>query len=320
MRKLPSSEWKGVLSLGSESTRECLLPHSQALSIRSPSRTWEIDLNNLSLDCPLKIEILKYIPNVIQKFRGSCKDSAYLSVKTPSVGDAAAALSLSAQKPLLAFLRDASDKEYLWMQGEKSHLYPLESLLQKNPLRSEQNHLALDLPFSEENLSIQIQPSVHIRPSSEENTPCVFALFSEANQHENIPLVYDPHATTFRWPLFQGKYSVRFQPLTRTLPFSVKLEEYHCSHPSQEAHTEKCQLSLSLIDAHGKEQKRQMHYGKSLKYEKGYILHFKGSRVLEVHYSPSRHLWVYLLLALCALLVWKICTFSTSKHGSEPKA
>lgn len=59
----------------------------------------------------------------------------------------------------------------------------------------------------------------------EDNLPKATLALNEDGKTEYIPLTYDPFGAGLRWPAFEGKYLLRFQPKFQTIPYRVRLRE-----------------------------------------------------------------------------------------------
>lgn len=63
------------------------------------------------------------------------------------------------------------------------------------------------------------------RRKLEENCPLITLTIAEKNLKENITLAYDPQGQGLKWPILDGKYLLRFQPLFETIPYTVRLRQ-----------------------------------------------------------------------------------------------
>lgn len=59
----------------------------------------------------------------------------------------------------------------------------------------------------------------------EDNIPRLLVRFEEGKQQQTISLSYDKFGTGLKWPIMEGKYLVRLQPLFVALPYSLRLRQ-----------------------------------------------------------------------------------------------
>jgi hypothetical protein len=59
----------------------------------------------------------------------------------------------------------------------------------------------------------------------EDNTPSIALRFSQGERQEEIVLSYDKTGSGLKWPIFDGEYVVRFQPLLQAIPYRLRLRE-----------------------------------------------------------------------------------------------
>ena len=59
----------------------------------------------------------------------------------------------------------------------------------------------------------------------EDNLPAVVLKVKEGSNEDMISLAYDPSGSTLKWPVLQGKYLLRFQPATATIPHHLRLRQ-----------------------------------------------------------------------------------------------
>ncbi len=59
----------------------------------------------------------------------------------------------------------------------------------------------------------------------EDNLPAVRLKISNGSQEEIIALAYDRYGSGLKWPIFNGKYLVRFQPSFKPLPYRLRLRD-----------------------------------------------------------------------------------------------
>lgn len=59
----------------------------------------------------------------------------------------------------------------------------------------------------------------------EENKPKVVLFFNDAEHKQILSLGYEPTGKGLKWPILDGKYLVRFQPLFEKIPYHVRLRQ-----------------------------------------------------------------------------------------------
>jgi hypothetical protein len=59
----------------------------------------------------------------------------------------------------------------------------------------------------------------------EDNRPLLTLKISQGNRQEIVQLAYDPSASSLKWPVLGGEYLLRFQPLSETIPYEVRLRD-----------------------------------------------------------------------------------------------
>lgn len=79
--------------------------------------------------------------------------------------------------------------------------------------------LYLEAPLTYRRLPAPAQQKV------EDNRPVILLQVKEGKQREKISLSYENAAAGLKWPIFGGRYLLRFQPATVTLPWRVRLRD-----------------------------------------------------------------------------------------------
>ena len=59
----------------------------------------------------------------------------------------------------------------------------------------------------------------------EENRPMATVKFSTTESSETLSLAYTPTGSGLKWPILNGRYCVRYQPLAHRLPFRLRLRQ-----------------------------------------------------------------------------------------------
>lgn len=81
-----------------------------------------------------------------------------------------------------------------------------------------------------ENVQLESPLSLKHRPippskKLESNIPCVALRCEKGDKQEMITLSYNPVGNGFKWPILNGSYLVRFQPLLTKIPYRVRLRQ-----------------------------------------------------------------------------------------------
>lgn len=93
------------------------------------------------------------------------------------------------------------------------------SLASKDKLSEHDLPLILESPLSTKHRAIP--PSNKL----EQNIPCIVLRFKKGSQEEVISLRYDPTGSSFKWPVLNGEFIVRFQPLLKEIPYRLRLRQ-----------------------------------------------------------------------------------------------
>lgn len=136
-----------------------------------------------------------------------------------------------------------------------------------NPSKEElinfiQTHLPIDTQqYSKKNLEADLNAPQRIQLESplkwvyaecpalaklEDNCPLVKLGFKKDHEYEILTLRHESSPAGLKFPLFKGEYAVRFQPVTREIPYHLRLREakqIHYAHSSQ-THSYECHLSI----------------------------------------------------------------------------
>jgi hypothetical protein len=70
----------------------------------------------------------------------------------------------------------------------------------------------------------------------EHNHPRIVIDMQKGELKESVSLIYDPSATGFKWPILNGNYLIRFQPIVKDIPYRVRLRsarQIHYAHSTQ---------------------------------------------------------------------------------------
>jgi hypothetical protein len=126
------------------------------------------------------------------------------------------ALGLQLPRPVDGSLSDHSPMRLLSAYFRAYGIHPDDILATPVALDEPLN---IDLP-----LAAKQQPST---PSTllEENLPRVVLAVDDGGSRQLVSLQYDKFAAGMKWPILNGKYRVRFQPLLQELPYRVRLRQ-----------------------------------------------------------------------------------------------
>ncbi|MBA3603424.1 MAG: cytochrome c biogenesis protein ResB [Parachlamydiaceae bacterium] len=59
----------------------------------------------------------------------------------------------------------------------------------------------------------------------EDNVPCVVLRLKKGSKEEIVSLRFDPTGSGFKWPVLNGEFIVRFQPLLQEIPYRLRLRQ-----------------------------------------------------------------------------------------------
>lgn len=110
----------------------------------------------------------------------------------------------------------ASQKFHLWTAWLRAYSIHL-SLLPHPPLDNEKIELECPLTL----LHHEEKPLKKL----EENRPLVKLQLISKERREVISLGYDRYGAGLKWPIFDGSYLLRFQPLFQTIPYRIRLRD-----------------------------------------------------------------------------------------------
>ena len=313
--------FSGVMILSEGKNSCCLIQGTHVLSIQTTdSALLFVELASLHTS-KLQAKLLNYTPNARQKLKCTRENQVTLfttcnhtlrptrqalpipfnnghvaTIKAEHVGDVVADLSLQAganQLPLTALIQEDKLTEYLLTIGQDGNvsLISLESLLKNRPIALDEGRQGYGIPISP-NAYFKVWPTAVQLPSSpntQDDTPCAHLCFTDNGQSEILSLTYDPTATSFRWPLFNGKYLVRYQPLERTMPCSLQPKGWT---PDQRT------LNMIYVDSNSRSQEIALTIGEPYLIKDGYkftLLKTDSTAIrIAVEYSMMRKIWNYL--------------------------
>jgi hypothetical protein len=107
------------------------------------------------------------------------------------------------------------------------------STLLPNPSEQEwdaivQDYLADEINPSHIVLETLVSPRQKVEPPTkklEENKPKISLFLTKGKRKQNISLAYDPTGKGMKWPVLDGEFLVRFQPLFKEIPYQVRLRQ-----------------------------------------------------------------------------------------------
>lgn len=224
---------------------------------------------------------IQTIPVVLgkEKWQASALKGGY-------VGEHVAELLVRSRRdktPSLSFIRDENLDEYVVLisKGGSVAVNSVESLLKRSLVSFDDGArgygIEAEIPpeMGGGVFYIKLWPAPEQLPSLarvEDNIPCAHVCFSQEGRSEILSLTYDPSASAFLWPLFDGKYFARYQPMEHVLPWNVQLKEWTCAHEDHFSHTEQCRLNLILVDSNGAIKETSIGYNAPFSPGKGYQL------------------------------------------------
>lgn len=181
-------------------------------------------------------------------------------------------------------------------------------------------------PLEAQKISLETPLSIRYLPTSptkklEDNRPMIALKMHHDGQAAYISLGYDPYARGLKWPLFQGKYRLRFQPQTLHIPYHVRLSQARqISYAgTNQPYSYECDISLSPT-AGGPSQDVTISMNHVHETAEGYRFYLSNltppdeSAVkqiqLVVNYDPAKYWLTYsggliLALGIFLLFFWK---------------
>jgi hypothetical protein len=91
------------------------------------------------------------------------------------------------------------------------------------------------------------QKAVTSQRKLENNNPCIQLRLKQEGLQQLTTLTYDPFASKIKWPVLDGKYLARFQPMHQTIPYRVRLRQgRQINYPnSQQPYSYECDLVIT---------------------------------------------------------------------------
>lgn len=222
-------------------------------------------------------------------------------------------------KAALFFVQDEEKKEHLIAfhpSGERfSHTFDNQSFLVFNKGYGGYGVFA-ELPLHFPPMEL-IAPLSHLftalppHRKKEELKPLVRLLIKEKEQAEIVTLAYDKFGTGFKWPLFHGKYLIRFQSMEQTIPYHIRLREARkIDYPGT---SQPYSFEADLLVDGTQEATISMNRVYEKKGYRFYLANllsspFSAKRVhIAVNYDPAKYLLTYpgaILLAIGIVLLY----------------
>jgi len=109
--------------------------------------------------------------------------------------------------------------------------YPSEEEMYSLLYASQSNLFANDIaeayakPISLETSLVATHESIPPGNKLEDNIPKVLLYVSQGEHKQAISLAYDPSGVGLKWPILDGKYLLRFQPLYKEIPYHIRLRQ-----------------------------------------------------------------------------------------------
>lgn len=254
------------------------------------------------------------------------------AIKSEEVGETAAELSLNQRKEpsrVFALIEDQRGEEYVLMIGQEGGVVmsSVESLI-KNSIVAFNNGrsgygIRAKIPQEiggrgiDRSVYIKILPTPEAVSKKESHSPCLYVDFSEKGQSEIVPLIYDPTATSFRWPVLGGKYLVRFQPLVQSLPHAFRHKRWECPHSPLFEHSDKCRCVFTVMEDGLEPREIAIGYRKSYAAKGGYhyVLMQTPAQDEEIHIGVQHSIakiWLIYPGIFCAA-IGLLCLFLRRK-------
>jgi len=166
--------------------------------------------------------------------QGLCTTEESATLLTMLTQQIFAAANLSRLHDDLSFEQSDAQKNALWLSAYfRAHEIHLSSILPQPSVEEmfallKEYTLKRNLPniFDPIELETFITPMHKALPQKkkvEDNSPSVVLHVQQERNSQMIALTYDRQGNGLKWPIFQGAYSLRFQPLFREIPYHLRL-------------------------------------------------------------------------------------------------
>lgn len=176
-----------------------------------------------------------------------------------------------------------------------------------------------------------IQKAVPPRKKLEDNFPKITLFVNKGQQAQAISLTYDRTATGLKWPVLNGEYLLRFQPLFKEIPYRLRLRQARQVNyaNSSQPYSFECDLVI-------RERKNDSFIEKTISMNKvhetwdGYRFYLSSitpsdesavKRVqIVVNYDPAKYLLTYpgaIILSCGILLLFMIRPYKADKRSKH---
>ncbi len=93
------------------------------------------------------------------------------------------------------------------------------SELASSPQEIDPPSIALECPVTRYHVTVPTENKL------EDNLPLALIAISDGVTQETVPLTFDRFGSGMRWPALNGRYLLRFQPMTQSIPYRLRLHE-----------------------------------------------------------------------------------------------
>ena len=115
---------------------------------------------------------------------------------------------------------------------------------------------------------VQLYPPLKI----EERQPGIIIEVCKGTQKELIALAY--HPTGLKWPIFQGRYKLRYQPQAIKIPYSIQLKQAReiCYPGTTQTYSYEADIGMKKKDKKNSQNLKKKKLKKKLIFKKNWLL------------------------------------------------
>ncbi|MFI0434239.1 MAG: hypothetical protein ACH350_00745 [Parachlamydiaceae bacterium] len=151
-------------------------------------------------------------------------------------------------------------------------------------------------------LSYRIMPmEAPLRP--EDQRPGIVLQLEEGEKKETIALIYDPSTRGLKWPIFNGRYLIRFQPNLVELPYRIRLRQARQIFYPQSQQVYSYESDVLILEKGKEPIEHTLSMNQVYETWEGYRFYLAGigtsvdgtlKRIqLAVNYDPTKYLLTY---------------------------
>lgn len=150
------------------------------------------------------------------------------------------------QRPIVLLVEDFAKDEHLWVihaDGSTQH---------ERYKKEREELIACGSGYQgyrlQSRLLNELQCSVTRYHTIEKNSGVSLPFILLRVGEEDIPLTFDPSATGLRWPILEGRYLVRFQPMRQEIPYEITLHQAKQINYPNSAKPKSYQALITITD------------------------------------------------------------------------